>query len=208
MYLPKHFEQTDRALLVETMRGYSFAMLVGTQPSGEPFVTHLPFVVREEEGDKLTLEGHMARANPHWQYLERDPRALVVFSGPHAYVSPSLYADQESVPTWNYIAVHAYGRARVVHDEAAKHAVQERLIAALDPGYRAQFEALQPAFLLGRLKAITAFEIAVERLEGKFKLSQNRPAADRNHIVETFGQGDAEQQAVARWMRRLVTSGD
>jgi transcriptional regulator len=207
MYLPKHFEQTERALLIETMRTHSFGMLVGTQPGGEPFVTHLPFVVRED-GDKLCVEGHMARANPHWEFLERDPRALVVFSGPHAYVSPSLYADKEAVPTWNYIAVHAYGRARVVHEEAAKRAAQERLIATLDPGYRAQFEALQPAFLLGRLKAITAFEIEVERLEGKFKLSQNRPMADRHHIVETFVQGDADQQAVARWMRRLVLSDD
>ena len=184
------------------MGAHSFALLISTQENGEPFVTHLPFIVRED-GDKITIEGHMARANPHWQYLEKNPCALIVFNGPHAYVSPSLYEDKESVPTWNYIAVHAYGQVTLVHGESDKHAAQDRLVDALEPAYQVQFEGLSVTYLHGRLSAIVAFEFSVERLEGKFKLSQNRPMHDRHSVAAAFAAGSDEQRAVASWMRRV-----
>jgi transcriptional regulator len=204
MYTPKHFEQTDRALLLEAMRTNNFGLLIGTNDSGDFFATHLPFVVSERDGNVL-IEGHMARANPHWRYFERDPRALVVFSGPHCYVSPSLYESPENVPTWNYIAVHAYGPVRLIHDRDEKIDSQQKLIAAVEPGYRAQFEALNEDYLGRRLSAIVALEIAVERLEGKFKLSQNRPEKDRRNVMATLAEGSFEERQVARWMRRLDT---
>lgn len=202
MYTPESFLQSDRALLLEVMRTHSFALLISTQTNGEPFVTHLPFVVRDHE-DHLLIEGHMARANPHWQFLEHDPRALIVFSGPHAYVSPSLYQNKENVPTWNYVTVHAYGKIKLAHEIPQKHAAQTRLIDALEPAYKPQFDELRPGYLQGRMSAIVAFEFSVERLEGKFKLSQNRPMADRRNVANAFAEGNDEQRAVAAWMQRV-----
>jgi transcriptional regulator len=202
MYIPESFTQDNTEILIEVMRTYSFALLISNQDNGEPFVTHLPFVVREE-ADRTIIEGHMARANPHWQYLEKNPRALIVFSGPHAYVSPSLYASKENVPTWNYISVHAYGHVRLAHEMSAKQVAQTRLIDALEPGYKQQFDELDPVYLKGRMSAIVAFELAVERLEGKFKLSQNRPMAERRNVAAVFAKGNDEQRAVANWMQRV-----
>jgi transcriptional regulator len=202
MYVPKLFAQDDQALLIEVMRANSFALLISALENGETFVTHLPFVVHKH-GDQLTIEGHMARANPHWEYLEKNPRALIVFSGPHAYVSPSLYESKENVPTWSYIAVHAYGQVLLSHDRQEKHAAQARLIDALEPAYQQQFDELNPAYLQGRLSAIVAFEMIVERLEGKFKLSQNRPMADRLNVAAKFAEGNDAERAVADWMRRV-----
>lgn len=202
MYIPESFAQNDKALLIEMMGAHSFALLISTQESGEPFVTHLPFVVRED-ADRLIIEGHMARANPHWQYLEKNARALIVFSGPHAYVSPSLYESKENVPTWNYITVHAYGQVKLAHEMSRKYGAQARLINTLEPAYKQQFDELRPAYLYGRMSAIVAFEFSVERLEGKFKLSQNRPLVDRQNVATAFANGNDEQRAVARWMQRL-----
>ncbi len=202
MYIPEHFSQGDQALLVEVMRSESFALLISNTESGEPYVTHLPFVVREHR-DNLTIEGHMARANPHWQFLEKNPRALIVFNGPHPYVSPSLYASKENVPTWNYIAVHAYGSVKLAHGMPEKHAAQERLIDALEPVYKPQFDDLRPVYLQGRMSAIVAFEMSVERLEGKMKLSQNRPMADRVTIANSLANGNDQQRAIAAWMQRI-----
>lgn len=202
MYIPEHFAQDDRALLIEVMRTDNFAMLISAGPDGEPFVTHLPMIIRDGDGS-LIIEGHMARANPHWQYLEKAARALIVFNGPHAYVSPSLYASKENVPTWNYVAVHAYGQIKLMHEIGDKHAAQERLIGELEPAYKQQFDELNPTYLHGRMSAIVAFEMAIERLEGKFKLSQNRPMADRYTIANAFADGNDQQRAVASWMCRV-----
>lgn len=166
-------------------------------------MTHLPMILRERD-DTLIIEGHMARANPHWQYLEMHPRALIVFTGPHAYVSPSLYASKENVPTWNYIAVHAYGAVKLTHIMSEKHAAQERLIDTLEPTYQPQFDELRPVYLQGRMNAIVAFEMMIDRLEGKMKLSQNRPIADRHTVADTFANGNDQQRAIAAWMQRVA----
>ncbi len=201
MYIPKHFAQTDQKLLVEVMCAHSFALLISAAANGEPFATHLPLIVREED-DQVMIEGHVARGNPHSHYLEKNPRALIVFNGPHAYVSPSLYEDKESVPTWNYIAVHAYGHVTLVHGEAEKHAAQTRMIAAMDPAYQSQFDRLSAKYLQGMINGIVAFEFTVERLEAKFKLSQNRSMDDRRNVASALAAGGGEQRALASWMRR------
>ncbi len=203
MYIPEHFLQDDRALMIEVMRAESFALLVSGGPHGDPFVTHLPLVIRDS-ADSLIIEGHMARANPHWQYLEKNPRALIVFNGPHAYVSPSLYESKENVPTWNYVAIHAYGAIKLNHDMGGKRDAQTRLIGALEPAYQQQFEELQPVYMHGRLSAIVAFEMTVERIEGKFKLSQNRPMVDRINVANSLAEGNDDQRGVAAWMQRLA----
>ena len=202
MYIPEHFLQEDHALLLDVMRADSFALLISVGLEGDPFVTHLPMIIRDG-AESLVIEGHMARANPHWQYLEKSPAALIVFAGPHAYVSPSLYESKENVPTWNYIAVHAYGAVKIIHDLSVKHKAQERLIDALEPAYQPQFEQLNANYLHGRMSAIVAFEMPVERLEGKFKLSQNRPMVDRHTVVNSLAKGNDQQRAIASWMQRV-----
>src|ERR1700761_2556533 len=130
MYTPRFNQVTDRAVLLEAMRENSFAILFG--PAGgvardeHLAATHLPLVVKDA-GEHGLIEGHFAKANRHWQVLA-GRETLVVFSGPHSYVSPTLYTEELSVPTWNYIAVHAYGTLELVEDEASKDALLKGLI--------------------------------------------------------------------------------
>ncbi len=135
MYTPKFNQITDRNILIETMRANSFAILFGPLGNAESQVaTHLPLVV-QEDGEHGLLEGHFAKANPHWRALA-GRETLVVFPGPHSYVSPSLYAERVSVPTWNYIAIHVYGTLELVEQETEKYGLLDRLIQANDPALR------------------------------------------------------------------------
>ena len=210
MYIPKFNQVSDRSVLLEAMRAWPFAVLFGPGPDGAPFATHLPLVVHDE-GEHGLLEGHFALANPHWKSLV-GRETLVVFSGPHSYVSPALYAERKSVPTWNYIAVHATGTLEVVEDErddpAAAHARKERLlknlIAVNEPVYAEQWDELPIGYRISMTAGIVGFRIPIARIEGKFKLSQNRPEVDRRSVYAAHAKGTADQQALAEWMRRLV----
>ena len=206
MYTPKFNQVTDRATLLEAMRAYSFAILFGPQmaPEGEnmPAATHLPLIVKDE-GLHGTLEGHFARANRHWLSLA-GRETLVVFSGPHAFVSPSLYEEELSVPTWNYIAVHACGTLTLVEDNAGKEELLAGLIARHDPAYAEQWRGLPEGYRQTMLGNIMGFRIAISRIEGKFKLSQNRTERERHNVQAAHAAGDPDQKALAAWMARLV----
>jgi transcriptional regulator len=206
MYTPKFNQIDDRDLLIEAMRAYSFAILFGTQTGSEengvPVATHLPLVVKDE-GEHGLLEGHFARANRHWQSLA-GRETLVVFHGPHSYVSPSLYEEELSVPTWNYIAVHAYGTLSLVEDDAGKEALLAGLIAIHEPAYLEQWHAMPEGFRRTMLAGIVGFRIPIARIEGKFKLSQNRKERERGNVRSAHEAGDADQQALAAWMARLT----
>ena len=209
MYSPKINQIADRAVLIEAMQAYSFAILFGPQSTPESLAplaaTHLPLVVKDE-GPHGLLEGHFARANRHWQALAGQ-ETLAVFAGPHSYVSPALYADPLSVPTWNYIAVHAYGTLELVEDEAGKEALLAGLIRAHEPAFAEKWRDLPGDFRRSMLAGIVGFRIAIERIEGKFKLSQNRSAAERSNIQATHAAGSDDQRALANWMARLGVSG-
>jgi transcriptional regulator len=210
MYTPKFNQIDDRALLLEAMRTWSFAILFGPGPDGAPTATHLPLVVHDE-GEFGTLEGHFARANPHWKSLA-GRETLVVFSGPHSYVSPTLYANRKSVPTWNYIAIHATGILRIVEDEAddeaaahqRKEALLKNLIEVNEPAYADQWDDLPIAYRISMTSGIVGFRIPITKIEGKFKLSQNRPDDDRHNVQATHAAGTPDQQALAEWMQRLA----
>ena len=210
MYIPKFNEVSDRATLIEAMRAWSFATLFGLDETGAPVATHLPLVVKDE-GEHGVLEGHFAKANPHWKALA-GKETLVVFAGPHSYVSPSLYSNVKSVPTWNYIAIHAVGKLQIVEDAAGddaanfalKDALLKNLIAVHEPPYAAQWNDLPVTYRISMTNGIVGFRIAIERIEGKFKLSQNRPEEDRRSVYAAHAAGDADQQALAAWMRRLI----
>jgi transcriptional regulator len=202
MYTPKFNQVTDRATLLEAMRAYSFAILFGTAEDGSPSATHLPLLVKDE-GEHGLLEGHFAKANPHWKALA-GRETLVVFPGPHSYVSPSLYVEELSVPTWNYIAIHAYGTLELVEDDSSKQRLVEELIVQHEPAYLDRWLATPDSYKRTMLTGIMGFRIPITRIEGKFKVSQNRPEADRLNVRNAQAAGSDDERELAGWMDRLM----
>lgn len=196
MYIPKHFRLQEQAAILDFMRQYPFATLV-TSEQGRPTATHLPFQLKET-GDALILTAHMARANPQWKGMDE---VLVIFQGPHAYISPQHYEKEENVPTWNYIAVHAYGKARMIADEADGYAILEALMQQSEPAHLAQWERLPAEYKQRLYKGIVPFEITVTELQAKHKLSQNKTEEERHRILAALQQEDGPQAAIAAYMR-------
>jgi transcriptional regulator len=230
MYSPKFNRVDDRTILLEAMRTYSFATLFGPAPfrptpatpapadpvpadpgvaeppSASASATHLPLVVKDE-GEHGLLEGHFAKANPHWQALA-GRETLVVFAGPHSYVSPALYTEELSVPTWNYIAVHAYGTLLLVDDAPGKEALLASLIAANEPAFMDRWRAMPDGFRRTMLAGIIGFRIPIARIEGKFKLSQNRKPQERRNVHAAQSAGSPDERVLAQWMERLLGQND
>lgn len=202
MYLPKSFEVADSKKLADVMNRFSFATLITTTDS-VPFATHLPILHRSQSGTAGVLVGHVARANPQWQHFANQTESLAIFSGPHAYVSPSWYSTELAVPTWNYIAVHAYGVPRVIEDEACLEKLLDEMVQRYEaPRTQPWPNQLPEDFRRNLLKGIVGFEMPITRIEGKFKLSQNRPDQDQANVVrELSGSKNSDAQAVADWMR-------
>lgn len=205
MYSPRFNQVADRDILIEAMRAYSFAILFGPLHGNDPapaaLATHLPLVVKDE-GEHGLLQGHFAAANRHWRVLAGH-ETLVVFPGPHSYVSPALYVEPLSVPTWNYIAIHAYGTLELVEDESGKEALLKDLIQVHEPAYFERWQAMESGFRRAMLAGIVGFRIPIARIEGKFKLSQNRSAEERRNVHDAQAAGNEDEQALARWMERL-----
>ena len=200
MYSPSYNRPEDRAEILAFLRAHNFALLV-TGTGGTLHASHLPVVV-EERGDTLVLDMHMAKANPQWREFF-DDEVLVVFSGPHAYVSPRWYEQKERVPTWNYAAVHAYGAPKIIEGRAAKQAGQERLVATQDPEWLAAFRELREQYVTDMLEGIVNFEITVTRLEARWKLSQNRGRREQELIVAELEQSaDSSVRALAALTRK------
>lgn len=203
MYLPAHFKSGDLALALKLIEDHPLALVLGPDAQGQGYGSHLPLVAATE-GDGLVLEGHMARANPHWGWLSQQKSLMAVFSGPGAYVSPRLYETQLAVPTWNYAALHVYGDVGLVDAPEDKDALLKRLIGRFEPEYAEQWRGLAPDFQQKLLGAIVGFRIRVTRWELKLKLSQNRAATERQRIREALAaSARAEDRATAEWMARL-----
>jgi len=200
MYSPPYNRLEDRAELIEFMRANSFVLLV-TGTGGALHASHLPAQV-SLEGDKIVLDMHMARNNPQWREFF-DEEVLVVFSGPHAYVSPRWYEEKERVPTWNYAAVHAYGIPKIVNERSAKHESQRRLVAMLDPQWLPEFDGLRAQYVSSMLEGIVNFEIEVTRLETRWKLSQNRTRREQELIAtQLAASSDSGERALAALTRK------
>jgi transcriptional regulator len=188
VYIPEHFRVPDHADAIAFMRANPFAILISTTADG-PFATHLPvFVV--ESAEHLVLRGHVGKANQHWRYLEQTPHCLTIFHGPHAFVSTANYTTRESVPTWNYGAVHVYGNARVFVSPEELQGVLDQLIGTFEPAYAEQWASLSETFRQRMLSHIVGFEIAVTKLEAKFKLSQNRTKEEQTNVIASLGKAD------------------
>lgn len=204
VYLPEHFSETDPAVLAELMDGNSFATLV-TRGKDGLIASQLPFMYRREAGAHGTLLCHLARPNPQVADLRAGDEVLVIFTGPHAYVSPSWYATKPAVPTWNYVAVHAYGTPRVIEDSAELIQLVGDLSEIHEGGRKAPWRlADEPAdYVTGMARGIIGFAIPIVRLQGKFKLSQNRNAADRRRVIAALREeDDAGAHDVAALMER------
>lgn len=200
MYIPEHFRVRDHTDALAFMRANPFTILVSSTDNG-PFATHLPLVIREN-GDHLILRGHVAKANPHWRYLEQQPHCLSIFHGPHSYISPANYTNRESVPTWNYGAVHVYGNARVFAAPDELLTVLHELIPMFEPAYADQWASLSQPYRERMLSHIVGFEISVTKIEAKFKLSQNRTKEEQENIIESLrSTSDTAVSGTAALMR-------
>jgi transcriptional regulator len=203
LYIPPHFRVEDRDALYAFMEQYAFGTLVTSGAAGM-HVSHIPFLPERGADGAIRLLGHVARANEQWKAIEDADHLVAIFQGPHAYVSPTWYANHPSVPTWNYSVVHAHGKARLM-DEAELHDLLMRLSATYEAGNPKpwRMSELPPAYVDSMLKMIVGFEIEVERLEGKFKLSQNRPA-EVPRVIAALEEG-AQEPALAGLMREHST---
>lgn len=200
MYIPEHFRVTDQATAIAFMRANPFSILISTTDDG-PFATHLPVVIREA-GERIIVRSHVAKANPHWRHIERQPHCLIIFHGPHSYISPTNYATREAVPTWNYGAVHVYGNARVFSAPDELLGVLHQLIPMFDPAYADQWASLSQSYRERMLRHIVGFEITVTKIEAKFKLSQNRTREEQANIIASLSDAaDTAVSGVARLMR-------
>lgn len=204
MYIPSSNAEHRPEVMHDFMEAYPLAALVTASTERGLFATHLPLVLDRARGPLGTLEGHVARANPHHRQTLASAEALVIFSGPDAYVTPAWYATKREhgkvVPTWNYVAVHAYGTLRFVDDRAFLQRHLEQLTSRHETGREEPWAIgdAPPDFVSQLEKAIVGVEIAITRLEGKWKMSQNRPAADIDGVVRGLSSSpDARDRAVA-----------
>jgi transcriptional regulator len=194
MYVPGHFAEPDAEKLARLIADYSFGTLV-TVSDGRPFASHIPFLYQRERN---VLLGHVARANPQWRDFSAGGEVLVIFQGPHAYVSPSWY-QTPGVPTWNYAVAHVYGRARALEDPEAVKPIVEGLTAQYERGRE---QPWIPRYDPRMLNAIVGVEVAIREVQGKFKVSQNRPAEDRAAVIAQFEKSPSDtDRALAALMK-------
>jgi transcriptional regulator len=202
MYIPPSYAEPNAGVMLDYVEAHPLGVLVTASSEGL-FATHLPMVVDRSRGERGTLLGHIAKANPHHRRAALG-EALVIFSGPDAYVTPAWYASKQEhgkvVPTWNYAAVHAYGAIRFVEDESFLRAHLHALVARHERGRDEpwEIEDAPEKYIDQQVRAIVGVEVAITRLEGKWKMSQNRPAADIDGVVRGLGASpDPTDRAVA-----------
>lgn len=205
MYIPGRYRESDPKVIEEFLRANDFATLVSFD--GErPIATHLLVDFQYRKDGTMVLNGHMARANQQWRTFEAQQEVLIIFSGPHTYISPRWY-NHTNVPTWNYMAVHVYGRPRVITEPYELFALLKRLVdkhegdSGAVPPYR--LETLPEDFAKKQMQAIVGFQIEVTRMEASFKLSQNRDRDSYDNVVtELYRRDDENSRAVADEMQR------
>lgn len=201
MFIPNSFRFEDRDEKIAFMRRYSFATII-TAKDNVPLATQLPFAIDDRSGH-LILSSHFAAGNEQARYVEEN-RSLVIFSEPHAYISPAHYDRKESVPTWDYIAVHAYGKAKIVEDEEGKVKILEEMIKTYEPAYSAQWNGLSDKFRKGMMNGIVAFELEVADLHGKKKLSQNKTEEERERIIKHLEKSEnTAEKEIAAYIKKL-----
>lgn len=205
MYTPPSFQQTDRQQIKSLIDVHGFGLLI-TQVEQDTRATHLPWLFHDSPGEQGTLLGHIAKANPQWQ--SGDCPALAIFTGPHAYISPTYYQAEDTVPTWNYAAVHVHGRVSFFHDRASLRAAVGALVEKYEsrraPSW--QWDANTP-YAEKMLAGIVGVRLTIERIEATWKLNQNHPTERRQRVIDALElEGGEQPQGIAALMRASVAS--
>ncbi len=188
MYIPKHYQITEEKLIFEFLQSNSFAIIIS---NGEqtPSATHLPFIVKKED-EELKLVTHLAKENPHAKILEQNQDVLIIFNGPHGYISPLWYANPINVPTWNYASVHIHGKVECVHDASEKLQILKETIVFYEEKYLEQFNTLPKEYIDGMLEHITGVRVKVVAIEAKFKMNQNKTKEDLEGVMSNLLKND------------------
>jgi len=189
MYISKLYREEDREKILEFLRQNEFAILVAYDGE-KPTASHLMMAVVEED-DKLFINGHMSKANPLWKTFENNPEVLVIFQGAHTYISPTWY-NHVNVPTWNYQAVHIYGKPRIISERDENYALLSHLVTRHEGATKYRLETLPEDFVEKEMKGIVAFQLEVTRLEANYKLSQNRNDEDYHQIISRLEEREDE----------------
>ena len=201
MYIPSFNKFPNQQEAISFMQRYSFATIV-TADDDVPVASHLPFLV-ELRDEKIVLLSHFAKANPQaGQIIGKS--ILIIFTEPHAYISPANYEKETNVPTWNYLAVHVYGKATLIPEGEETTTLLAKMISNYEPGYLQQWNGLPGEYKQKMMKGIVAFEIVVDDLQGKQKLSQNRSALERDNIINSLDKSpDTNESEIAKYMSKL-----
>lgn len=200
MYVPEAFRVTDRGPVLDLIEACPFGPLVSLDAQ-DLQISHIPFALERSDTGWGVLEGHVARANPHWQHFDGAHECVAIFQGPHAYVSPTWYEQGPAVPTWNYVVAHVYGRPARVDDTERTAGILDRLVERHEPGGGPL--DVPDDFRAGMQRGIVAFSFEIERVEAKFKLGQNRSAPDREATARALEREGSPE--LARWTRRIAT---
>lgn len=205
MYIPKDFEVNDKTKLFDFIKSNSFGILFSQEDEG-PFATHLPFFIDENKGDNGVLIGHMAKSNPQWKNLN-EKKIIVVFPGPHAYISPTWYSGANTVPTWNYVAVHIYGEFKVMEKKDDMKDIIEKTVnfyeSSMSTPWKAEFN---DKFIDGLMNGIVGFEISINKVEGKWKLNQNHSIQRQQNLIKGLKTRDEyDSQEIAKLMEQNIS---
>ncbi|SBS33955.1 Protease synthase and sporulation protein PAI 2 [Marinomonas spartinae] len=198
MYIPNNIKMQDRSVIHDFINEFGFGIMVSTSLTG----THIPFVLHSDEGENGVLYSHCAKANTHWKELE-GADVLIVFSGPHSYISPNWYAQSPAVPTWNYAAVHAYGKVSLLNDKQTLEAVEE-VVHQYEPELLVKRDVITDEFRDKLLPAIVGFKVELSHIEGKLKLGQQRKTDDQAGVYNALKNSqDLGAQSLANYMDKL-----
>lgn len=205
MYIPKHYLINDREEILRFIKTYSFATIITVKDNFQT-ATHLPFVVTEREND-IILTSHFAKANMQWSEVTQN-NVLVIFSEPHAYISPKRYDSEMNVPTWNYVAIHVYGKGSLVTEQDQSFAVLDTMIDNFEKEYKTQWDKLPIEYKTKMLNGIVSFQIIVTDMQAKKKLSQNKKEAERQRIILSLEKSnDNNEKSIAELMKQNEEKG-
>ena len=205
MYIPEFNRLTDRNEIVDFMKQFSFAYII-TAKNDFPVATPLPFLIKVKD-EQIILSSHFAKANDHWKDIENKD-ILVIFSEPHAYISPVNYTKELNVPTWNYISIHAYGKGKLIAESEKVAEILESTIDNYESAYRQQWDNFPEEYKSKMTKGIVAFEIVVTEVKAKKKLSQNRSEEEKQRIIESLNESeDSNERQIAAFMKKEQSTG-
>lgn len=207
IYVPRHFENRDPEVFRWLVREYSFGTMI-TVSDSDLKVTHLPCLLDDSRGAHGTIRAHVARANDHWKFFDSPRETVIIFQGPHTYVSPTWYTEVFSVPTWNYAVAHAQGRPETLDEDRSHELLMDMVRYFEGPDSTYDYEE-GGAYARKSLPGIVAFEMPISKLVVKLKMSQNKTEGDRLRVIERLSEAEDEQSRnVARFMKRLAEASD